>query len=105
MVSLLYGHCSRNEIRFSTIKKGTKYLYLDMIKTDDREKVISLKDCLNYTSPCSLDKYCEQWGATLQKSLFPYTLYGSIEEMVQATEFPKYEDFYSSLKKVYRAKN
>ena len=100
MVSLLYGHCSRNEIRFSTIKKGTKYLYLDMIKTDDREKVISLKDCLNYTSPCSLDKYCKQWGATLQKSLFPYTLYGSIEEMVQATEFPKYEDFYSSLKKV-----
>ena len=101
MVSLLYGHCRRNGIRFSTVKKGTKYLNLDMIKNDEREKIVSLKDCLNYTAPCSLDTYCKQWGATLQKSLFPYTLYGSIEELTSATEFPKYEHFYSSLKKVY----
>ena len=35
-----------------------------------------------------------------EKSIFPYSLYSTVEELYAAKEFPKYEDFYSSLKKV-----
>ena len=51
-------------------------------------------------APCPLSHYLKQWQAPAEKSIFPYSLYSSIEELQRATEFPKHEDFYSSLQKV-----
>ena len=101
IIGLIYGNCKRNDIEFSTIKKGTKYITGQMAKRlDGRSRMIVFRDCLNYTAPCSLDKYCRQWGAQLEKSIFPYSLYHSIEELKQAVEFPSFNDFWSDLKQV-----
>ena len=101
IIGLIYGYCKIRDYDFQTLKKGTKYI-TGVIKRQkgERTAVIAFRDCLNYTAPCSLDKYCRQWGARLQKSIFPYSLYGSVEELHSATEFPSYEDFYSDLKQV-----
>ena len=69
-------------------------------RKEGREQIIVFRDCLNYTAPCSLDKYCRQWGAKLVKSIFPYSLYHSIEELKSSYDFPAYADFWSDLKQV-----
>ena len=101
VIGLIYGYCKQNDHDFSTLKKGTKYI-TGMVKKREqgRDAVIVFRDCLNYTAPCSLDKYCKQWGATMQKSIFPYSLYASVEQLKNATVFPEYEQFYSELKQV-----
>ena len=84
-------------MKFDTIKKGTKYLYINLIRGD---QTIQFRDVLNYTAPCSLAEYLVQWGAKFKKSIFPYSLYKSVEELEAAVDFPRYEQFYSELKKV-----
>ena len=66
-------------------------------KLDERKSSITFRDTLNYTSPCRLSKYLKQWGAKLEKSIFPYSYYSSVEELQAALEFPPYEAFYSDL--------
>ena len=63
----------------------------------ERKASITFRDVLNYTAPCRLTKYLKQWGSVLAKSIFPYSLYNSIEELENATDFPPYETFYSEL--------
>ena len=45
-----------------------------------------------------MDRYILQWGSKLRKSIFPYSLFNSIEELEAATEFPKPEGFFNDLK-------
>ena len=83
------------------MKKGTKYITAEISRMEiDRTQSIVFRDCLNYTAPCSMDKYCRQWGAKLVKSIFPYSLYSTIEELQSAVSFPEYEKFFSELKQV-----
>ena len=101
IIGLLYGHCKSQQFDFNTMKKGTKYINAEITRPDmGRNRSIVFRDCLNYTAPCSMDKYCRQWGAKLTKSIFPYSLYSSVEELKSATSFPKYEQFFSELKQV-----
>ena len=95
--SLLHKYCKENKVKFECLKKGTKYLRITLSRED---RMLDFPDVLSYSSPCTLEKFLRQWGASATKSVFPYQKYSSIEEMRADTEFPKYEEFYSSLKKV-----
>ena len=59
---------------------------------------IRIKDILNFTAPCSLSKYLVQWNAKEAKGIFPYQFFKSVEHLNATTEFPLFDDFYSSLK-------
>ena len=61
---------------------------------------VVFKDVRHYTSPCNLDKFLRTWEAPAEKSVFPYQRFSSIEELIQTTEFPPIEDFFSDLKQV-----
>ena len=98
IIGLIYDYCSANKCSMNAIKRGTGYMALTVTKVvGDRKASITFRDVLNYTAPCRLSKYLKQWGSELAKSIFPYSLYNSIEEVEQATEFPPYEAFYSEL--------
>ena len=101
IIGLLYSYCQTNDHSFSTIKKGTHYMNADLTKNStERKSTIVFRDCLNYTAPCSMDKYCRQWGASLVKSVFPYSHFHSVEELMLTDSFPPYETFFSELKQV-----
>ena len=55
-------------------------------------------DVLNYTAPCSLDKYLKTWQASEAKGIFPHERFNSIEQIEETTVFPAYEEFFSTLK-------
>ena len=59
---------------------------------------IVFKDAYLFTSPCSLSKYLSKNQVSEVKSIFPYTAFGSIEEMARQIDFPPHEKFYSDLK-------
>ncbi len=64
-----------------------------------RGKVLYIfKDARLFTSPCSLSGYLKQNGVTETKSVFPYSLFHSVEELRAQTTFPEYELFFSELK-------
>ena len=98
IIGLISKWCRENKIDISVIKKGSSYMTLNLKRADGLEVVF--KDVRHYTSPCNLDKFLKTWQAPAEKSVFPYQLYSSIEELEQATEFPPIEDFYSDLKQV-----
>ena len=59
----------------------------------------TILDVLSFSAPCSLDKYFKQWyTGELKKSIFPYQLFNSIEDIECQISFPKYNEFYSDLK-------
>ena len=90
-------------MQFDCLKRGTSYVYVALTRIEnDRHQTIRFADVLSYSSPCSLDQYLKQWGASAEKSIFPYEKYSSIEQLRADTDFPAYEDFYSSIKKVRR---
>lgn len=73
------------------IKKGSAYL---SISTNE----LKFLDITAYISPgFSYDKFLKAYNAPQQKSYFPYEYLDSFEKL-ELTEFPRYEDFYSSLK-------
>ena len=82
---------SQRDIRPETLKKGTKYITLTVGN-------IIFKDTLNYTSPCSLEKYLVQWKAPDAKGIFPHGYFSSIESIRECIDFPPIEAFYSKLK-------
>ena len=101
IIGLVYSYCQSNGYNFSTIKKGTHYMNAGLSKNGtERKSTIVFRDCLNYTAPCSMDKYCRQWGASLVKSVFPYSHFHSVEELMSTNSFPPYEAFFSELKQV-----
>ena len=98
IIGLIYNYSKLHDCKMKTIKKGTSYMALTLTKTvGDRKAVITFRDVLNYTAPCSLSKYLKQWGSPLAKSIFPYSKYQSMEEMGQDKDFPSYDCFYSDL--------
>ena len=84
----------------SCVKRGTNYLSMTLVKNGDREHRISFKDVMNYTSPCTLDKFCKNWGSKLHKSIFAYSYYSSVEQLLTATEFPPQSAFFNVMKQV-----
>ena len=91
--ALINGLRKRDEkfgSNFSFIKKGAQYFCLKS------EKYV-FNDTLHFTSPCNYGQFLKQWGVVEQKSIFPYQLFSSIEQMEAMVNFPSYEDFYSDL--------
>ena len=82
---------SAHDIKPKPLKKGAKYITLEVGD-------IIFKDVLNYTSPCSLDKYLRQWQAPEAKGIFPHGYFKSIEEIRETVEFPPKSAFFSTLK-------
>ena len=98
IIGLIFNYCKVNDCELDTIKRGTTYMALTLSrKLDDRKSCFTFRDVLNYTAPCRLTKYLKQWGAELQKSIFPYSYYSSIEELEAAVDFPPHDAFYSDL--------
>ena len=83
-------HDRGEDEELSLIKKGAQYFYIGTSK-------FLFNDTLHFTSPCNYSAYLRQWGASEEKSIFPYSLYSSVEELEAATEFPSHQDFYSTL--------
>ena len=74
------------------VKKGTGYNYC--ISTAN----FKFLDLCYYLSPgVSLDGFLKAYGTTLSKSYFPFEYFSSLN-VLEETEFPSYEAFYSSLK-------
>ena len=98
IIGLIFNYCEANDCDLDLIKRGSSYMALTLTrKLDERKSSITFRDTLNYTSPCRLSKYLKQWGAKLEKSIFPYSYYSSVEELQAALEFPPYEAFFSDL--------
>lgn len=75
------------------LKRGLQYFSITT-------KLFKFNDTLNYSSPCNYSKYLKQWKVKeIGKSIFPYQLYSTVEELSAATEFPSRESFYSTLTK------
>ena len=55
------------------------------------------KDAINFTTPQKLSSYLSQNGIKEEKSIFPYTAFTSIEEMLETKTFPSHEKFFSEL--------
>ena len=72
------------------IKKGAQYF---CITTEQ----YMFNDCLHFSTPCNYSNYLDQWGVREDKSIFPYQLFSSVEELEATVEFPAIEAFYSNL--------
>ena len=92
MKTQLFVHLleSQDVIKY-IIKKGTAY---SAISTEN----FLFLDVSNYLAAgTSLDQFLRAYGATIQKSFFPYEYFDSLEKLSSST-FPAYEAFFSSLK-------
>ena len=76
----------------NVLKRGARYFCISTSR-------FSLNDTLNYSSPCKLSKYLKQWKVEEEKSIFPYSRYSSIEEIIADVDFPPPEAFYNELYK------
>ena len=72
------------------IKKGNSIFDLNV-------KLLSFRDCSNYTGPMSLSKFAEIFKLPISKSIFPYEAYSSISEIRDQIDWPSYPAFQSSL--------
>ena len=75
----------------SVLKKGASYFSVSC-------GGLIFKDALNFTSPCSLEKFLKNWEAPVLKSIWPYSLFSSVEEIKMTKTFPKRSQFFSELK-------
>jgi len=73
------------------IKKGASYFHIET-------KLFIFNDTLHFSAPCSYSQYLKQWGVAEYKSIFPYELYSSVEELEAAIEFPDRSAFFNQLK-------
>ena len=87
---LLFSVANRFDYEISCIKRGTRYLNVTIGE-------LAFRDVLMLSSPCKLSDYLKTWKATEAKEIFPYQKYSSIEELENDTDFPPFDDFYSSL--------
>ena len=74
----------------NVLKKGASYFSVSC-------GGLIFKDALNFTSPCKLEKFLKNWEAPYCKSIWPYSLFQSIEEIRSTKKFPKRSEFYSEL--------
>ena len=91
LVGGIVQFASNNKLEIQTLKKGAKYITLQVGE-------IVFKDTLNYTSPCSLDKFLRQWKAPEAKGIFPHGYFPSIESIRECVVFPPKSAFFSRLK-------
>ena len=91
LIGGIVQYANKYKIKPETLKKGAKYLTLSVGD-------IVFKDILNYSSPCSLDKYLRQWKAPEAKGIFPHAYFPTIESIRLCTVFPPKSAFYSKLK-------
>ena len=86
---------SRNKTGFrsmSCIKKANSYMQISYMG-------VIFRDMMNFSAPISLDNFAKSCGITeISKTIFPYELYTEVSELENATEFPHYKNFISSLK-------
>ena len=61
----LSHYCLKNNLEIDVLKRSTSYMNVTIGN-------IAFRDILNYTAPCSLDKYLKQWNAPVGKSIFPH---------------------------------
>ena len=54
-------------------------------------------DALSFGPGCTLDQFSKMWGTSARKSIFPYELYETIEELECSTVWPQMCDFKSTL--------
>jgi len=87
----LLAELKKTSSKISILKKMSSYF------TISTERLI-FKDVLRYTAPCSYDKFVKVWEAPTTKSIWPYSYYGSVEEMKADKKFPPLEVFKSELK-------
>ena len=97
LLTYITSYCGRNHIKMEVIKKCTSYMAITL---SNRGTVLSFRDVLNFTPPCSMDRFLRSWEAPFTKSIFPYQKYKSIEEIHQSLDFPTRADFFNSLKQV-----
>ena len=79
--------------RFSNVrllKKNSSYFSIET-------ETWCFKDAINFTTPQKLSSYLVQNGIEEVKSIFPYTAFSSIEEMLEAKTFPSHDKFFSEL--------
>ena len=88
---LLPGLASRYD-NINLLKKNSSYFSIETEK-------LCFKDALYFTTPQNLSSYLKQNSVVEEKSIFPYSKFGSIEEMLETTEFPSFDSFYSELNK------
>ena len=98
IIAAIYDYCGKREVTVDTIKRGGKYFFLRLTRYGRRKQYIEFRDILNFTSPTTLDRYTRMWGVTLNKSVFPYGAYKSVEELRTVVDFPTEEQFFSELK-------
>ena len=72
------------------IKRGNGFMMLD---TD----LFRYLDVLNYLAGGRLADFARSWGAEVEKGLYPYELYKTIEDAKNAVQWPNYKYFNNSL--------
>ena len=104
LIPYIVNYATRKNVPIKALKRGNSYI---IIKIDnctfkglfnffiDKQSL----DSINFNSKVSLDRYLKQWGASVNKMIFPYERYNSIEQMRQEADFPPYAAFYSTLRK------
>ena len=45
-----------------------------------------------------MDNFCKNWGATIEKTIYPYSAFASIEEIEAQIEFPTTKMFFNELR-------
>ena len=64
--------------------------------------MLIFKDFMNMSSPMSLSAFSKSCGIEeLSKGIFPYELYNDVRQLFDATKFPDYKCFKSSLGKAF----
>ena len=78
--------------KMSCIKKANSYMQISYMG-------LIFRDMMNYSAPISLENFAKSCGITeIAKTIFPYELYAEVSELKNATQFPHYKHFTSSLK-------
>ena len=98
IIGAIYDYCGKREVAVDTIKRSGKYFSLRLTRYDGRRRCIEFRDILNFSSPTTLDRYIRMWGGTINKSIFPYGAYRSVEELRAAVDFPTEDQFFSKLR-------
>ena len=91
IIAPLLIELKKDTSRINVLKKMSSYFSISTSK-------FIFKDALRFTAPCSYDKFARVWEAPTSKSIWPYSLYSSVEEIKAAKTFPLLSDFESKLK-------
>ena len=86
----LLWHLKKFDGEVSILKKGASYFQIS-------SESLIFKDVLSLSAPCKLEKFLANWESPTKKSIWPYSLFNSIEEIRATKYFPKRSQFYSEL--------